>query len=359
MTPHEHDFALPLDTPPMEARSAEAIPDGDAAWQYEPKWDGFRCLAFKAADAVELRAKSGKPLGRYFPEVVALLREVAATDFVIDGELVIELGGHLAFDALQMRLHPAASRIRKLAAETPARLMLFDMLAAPGGASLIEAPLSRRRAALEAFVAQAGVAGRLMISPCTRDRDAAARWLGEAGQGATDGVIAKRVDGAYVPGERAMVKVKRLRTADCVVGGFRYESNSRAVGSLLLGLYDDAGKLDHVGFTSTIADAERAGADPQAGGVARGARLHRQRTGWPEPVEHGAQRRLGTAAAGAGGGGALRPCHRRPLPARHQAAALAPRQGAAAMHDGADRAAGGGRDGAVARLITPACRRRW
>ncbi|HUD62333.1 MAG TPA: ATP-dependent DNA ligase [Acetobacteraceae bacterium] len=250
-------FDLPLDTPPMESRVAATIPAADAAWQYEPKWDGFRCLAFKSGTNLELRAKSGKPLGRYFPEVVALLRDLPEPRFVIDGELVVELEGHLAFDALQMRLHPAESRIRKLAAATPARLIVFDMLVGTDGASLVDQPLERRRAELEAFMARVTVAKKLLISPATRDRKRAEKWLVDAGHGATDGVVAKRLADPYTPGERTMIKVKRLQTADCVVGGFRYQSDSREVGSLLLGLYDDAGKLDHVGFTSTITDAER------------------------------------------------------------------------------------------------------
>jgi ATP-dependent DNA ligase len=250
-------FALPLDTPPMEAKTADALPAGDGSWQFEPKWDGFRCLAFKAGDAVELRAKSGKPLGRYFPEVVALLRKIDAPHFVADGELVIEIEGRLAFDTLQMRLHPAESRIRKLAAETPARLILFDMLVAPDGQVLLDRPLEQRRHALEAFMKTAAVPKKLILSPYTRDAKKAAKWLGAAGHGETDGVVAKRLNDAYTPGERTMIKVKRLRTADCVIGGFRYESRSREVGSLLLGLYDSAGKLNHVGFTSTITDEER------------------------------------------------------------------------------------------------------
>jgi ATP-dependent DNA ligase len=240
----------------MEARSAEQLPDGDGPWQYEPKWDGFRCLAFKAGDGVDLRAKSGKPLGRYFPEVVAMLREVAAPQFVVDGELVIELGGRLAFDALQMRLHPAESRIRKLAAETPARLIVFDILADAAGEVVIEQPLRERRKILAAFMKKAAVRKKFVLSPSTTSRGKAEGWLIDP-KGATDGVIAKRLDDVYVPGERIMIKVKRLRTADCVVGGFRYESKSREVGSLLLGLYNAEGKLDHVGFTSTITDAER------------------------------------------------------------------------------------------------------
>lgn len=248
-------FGLPLDTEPMEANSADALPDDSSQWQYEPKWDGFRCLAFKAGDEVELRAKSGKPLGRYFPEVVAMLRDLNAQEFVVDGEIVIEVEGSLSFDALQMRLHPAESRIRKLSAETPAKLILFDMLAS-ADASLIDQPLSARRAALEALIRAEPESG-LELSRCTKSLATAMKWLRESGQGSTDGVVAKLLNDEYRPGERAMVKVKRLRTADCVVGGFRYLANSREVGSLLLGLYNDQGKLDHVGFTSTIAREDR------------------------------------------------------------------------------------------------------
>ncbi|MGX5843542.1 ATP-dependent DNA ligase [Mesorhizobium sp. ArgA1] len=248
-------YALPLDTEPMEAKSADALPDDAGHWQYEPKWDGFRCLAFKAGDAVDLRAKSGKPLGRYFPEVVQMLRDLEARAFVVDGEIVIEVDGALSFDALQMRLHPAESRIRKLSAATPARLILFDILAGADG-PLISQPLSARRGELELFVAKAGNKD-IVLSRATRRLASAAKWLGQSGHGPTDGVVAKRIDDQYRPGERAMIKVKRLRTADCVVGGFRYLANSRDVGSLLLGLYNEDGKLDHVGFTSTIAAQDR------------------------------------------------------------------------------------------------------
>jgi ATP-dependent DNA ligase len=177
---------------------------------------------------------------------------------VVDGELVIELQGRLAFDALQMRLHPAESRIRKLAAATPARLVLFDMLVAPGGAMLIDKPLRQRRKALDPFMKKAAMPNRLLLSPRTTDHSKAGHWLTAAGNAGTDGVIAKRLEDRYTPGERTMIKVKRFRTADCVVGGFRYASRNRQVGTLLLGLYDADGKLDHVGFTSTITDADRA-----------------------------------------------------------------------------------------------------
>lgn len=250
------EFPLPVDTAPMEAKLADAIPVEDGGWQYEPKWDGFRCLAFKSGDAVDIRAKSGKPLGRYFPELVDRLRNMPAGRFVIDGEILIERAGGYSFDALQMRLHPAESRIRKLAGETPAKLMLFDILADPTGRVLTDRPLTERRAALETFVKSTGNED-IELSPATLAIKQARKWLKGSG-GNTDGVIAKRLGDPYLPGERAMVKVKRMRTADCVVGGFRYLAGRREVGSLLLGLYNDDGKLDHVGFTSTISNDDRA-----------------------------------------------------------------------------------------------------
>ena len=241
--------------PPMEAKLVDELPEG-SGWRFEPKWDGFRCLAFRDGGEVELQSKAGKPLGRYFPEVAGMLGELPRGRFAIDGELIIPLGGVLSFDALQMRLHPAESRVRKLARETPAQLMLFDCLADEDRGSLLDAPLSERRAALERFHDEAG-RGDLLLSPFTEERRTAQQWLDHAG-GALDGVVAKRSDGRYEPGERAMLKVKCLRTADCVVGGFRYASRGRQVGSLLLGLYNEEGKLDHVGFTSAIPAEEKA-----------------------------------------------------------------------------------------------------
>ena len=237
----------------MEAKLTEALPDGPG-WQFEPKWDGFRCLAFKRGDDVALQSKSGKPLARYFPEVAAAIAALPVERVVLDGELLIPVGARLSFDALQMRLHPAESRIRKLSVETPARLMLFDCLWAPDG-SLADRPLAERRQALETFYAQHRSA-TLRLSPLTENPVVAQKWLDAAG-GALDGVVAKRRDEAYQPGERAMLKIKRLRTADCVVGGFRYATKKREVGSLLLGLYDHVGLLHHVGFTSAIPAADR------------------------------------------------------------------------------------------------------
>jgi ATP-dependent DNA ligase len=242
---------------PMEARSAESLPDEPGEWQYEPKWDGFRCLAFKEAHTVELRGKSGASLSRFFPEVVATLLEIPFERFVVDGELVIELNGRITFDALQARLHPAASRIHRLSLETPARLILFDMLVGPDGSPVGALPLAERRSALETFGEKAAIAGKLIVTPCTRDLGQATQWLDDFYRDGRDGVVAKRLDGKYLSGERAMIKVKRLRTADCVVGGFRRQSGGLEVGSLLLGLYNAQGLLDHVGFTSTIANDER------------------------------------------------------------------------------------------------------
>jgi ATP-dependent DNA ligase len=241
---------------PMEARLVSELPEGPG-WQFEPKWDGFRCLAFKRKGSVELRAKSGKPLTRYFPEIASALKRLAAKTFVLDGELLIAQANTLSFDALQMRLHPAQSRIDKLSKETPALLMCFDMLEATDGASLLQQPLAKRRRSLEVFFAALRKPSALRLSPCTRKAAEAKRWLREAGRGALDGAIAKPLDRPYAPEERAMLKVKCLRTADCVVGGFRYETNGKLVGSMLLGLYNDEGALDHVGFTSGIADSER------------------------------------------------------------------------------------------------------
>ena len=201
-----------------------------------------------------MTSKSGKPLARYFPEVVEMLHWVKTKHFLLDGELIIPLGDALSFEALQMRLHPAESRVRKLAKETPAELMAFDLLE-QDGKLLAELPLWKRRDQLEKFLKENAVEG-LLLSPMTCDRKTAVRWLERSG-GALDGVIAKRADQEYRPGERAMIKVKQQRTADCVVGGFRYADKKKVVGSLLLGLYDDEGSLHHVGFTSAIPAKER------------------------------------------------------------------------------------------------------
>jgi len=211
-------------------------------------------MAWRAGDTVLIMSKSGKPLGRYFPELVAILASTGAHDFVLDGEIILPVGDVLSFDALQARLHPAASRIARLSRETPAQLMLFDCLALDGVDRVLR-PLNERRVALEQFHAMEGGLS-LLLSPATADGAKAQHWLDASG-GALDGVVAKRLDQAYQAGERAMLKVKQHRTADCVVGGFRRGKGSSLVASLLLGLYDEAGKLNHVGFTSAIAQADK------------------------------------------------------------------------------------------------------
>ncbi len=238
----------------MEAKLVSALPDAPG-WQFEPKWDGFRCLAYRDGDTIDLQSKSGKPLARYFPEVVAFLRGLNTLRFILDGELLIPVREALSFDALQMRLHPAESRITKLSRETPASFMAFDLLL-DGDSLLADKPLSARRAALEGFAAREDEPA-LRLSPYTEARSQADDWLARSG-GALDGVVAKRIDDPYRPGERAMLKVKRTRTADCIVAGFRHASGSAAIGSLLLGLYDDAGLINHVGFTSAIKTSDQA-----------------------------------------------------------------------------------------------------
>ncbi|HYC66101.1 MAG TPA: ATP-dependent DNA ligase [Reyranellaceae bacterium] len=241
----------------MEARQVDELPRGPG-WQYEPKWDGFRCLAIRKGKQVELLGRSGKSLARYFPEMVEALAKLKLDRFVLDGELVIPVGRSLSFEALQMRLHPAESRIRRLAGETPSLFIAFDLLQDSDGRDLVKTPLAERRAALERLFRKLGKSAHLRLSDATTSRAIAARWLRRAGAGALDGVVAKRLDEPYRAGERAMLKIKRLRSADCVVGGFRYATAAKQVGSLLLGLYNEQGLLDHVGFTSAIADKERA-----------------------------------------------------------------------------------------------------
>ncbi|WP_238564911.1 ATP-dependent DNA ligase [Sphingobium bisphenolivorans] len=241
-------------TEPMEAKLVDSLP-AEGEWQYEPKWDGFRAIASRAGGAVEIMSKSGNSLARFFPEILAALRTTKSDHYVLDGELILPVGDVLSFDALQARLHPAESRIERLSRETPAQLMLFDCLALEER-SLFDRPLADRREALEQFHRGEG-SGTLLLSPCTPRRTHAEKWLAASG-GALDGVIAKPLAEPYQPGERAMRKVKQHRTADCVVGGFRRAKDGAQVASLLLGLYDDAGLLNHVGFTSALGKEDRA-----------------------------------------------------------------------------------------------------
>ena len=241
----------------MEAKLVEEIPRGDN-WQYEPKWDGFRCLAFRQGGTLLLQSKAGQPLGRYFPELVDALLKLKATQFVLDGEIVILQDGHLSFDDLLLRIHPAASRVQKLSHETPATYLLFDLLVDSEGKSFANRPLSERRQRLEQFVKAVGKQKSIQLSPATRDYATAQNWMRDLAASGFDGVMAKELNCVYASGDRSgMHKIKRIRTADCVVGGFRYASKGGEVGSLLLGLYDKDGKLNHVGFTSSFSAAER------------------------------------------------------------------------------------------------------
>jgi ATP-dependent DNA ligase len=289
--------------PPAEAKSVTSLPH-ESGWLYEPKWDGFRCLAFRLGGEVILQSKAGQPLGRYFPEIIAALLALPARKFVLDGEIVIRSGAGLDFDALLQRIHPAASRIQRLSQETPSTYMVFDLLVDGQGRSLAAKPLSARRMALQEFAAANISAGpdpkpskkagaqttfkssdRIMLSPASADFATAEKWMREGAASGWDGVVAKRLDCEYMSGERTgMVKIKRIRTADCVVGGFRWargkNSESKAadsksatsanlktadpqkrpteeVGSLLLGLYNKNGQLDHIGFSSSFTREER------------------------------------------------------------------------------------------------------
>ena len=252
---------MPLSVPstlePMEALSVEAIPEGPE-WQYEPKWDGFRCLAFRDGDSVELQSKAGQPLGRYFPEIVEALAGLKAQRFVLDGEIAVPEGQGFSFDALLQRVHPAASRVKRLSQETPAILIAFDLLADEKGRSLVDAVLRERRVELETFATKHfSKTGKLRLSPASPKLAEARKWLAKTGA-TLDGVIAKRLDLPYRAGERdGMQKVKNYRSADCVVGGFRYAAGKKVIGSLLLGLYGEDGLLHHVGFTSSFAQAEK------------------------------------------------------------------------------------------------------
>lgn len=248
---------LPKTYAAMEAQPAEELPQGPD-WHYEPKWDGFRCIAFRDGNRVDLQSKSGKPLTRYFPELVAALSNVKATQFVLDGEIVIPVDGNLSFDDLLMRIHPAASRITKLSESTPCIFVIFDLLVDATGKKLVSRTLGDRRRALEEFFRKfLRDDETTRLSPSTKDIAVARKWF-HMGTG-LDGIVAKRDDLPYQTGKRSgMQKIKKQRTADCVVGGFRYLEKKRLVGSLLLGLFDEKGKLDHVGFTSAIRDERRA-----------------------------------------------------------------------------------------------------
>jgi ATP-dependent DNA ligase len=249
-------FAIAPPVEPMLAKLATDVPGGEG-FLYEPKWDGFRAIVFCAGDDVFIQSRDLKPLGRYFPELHAALVAGLPGGCVLDGEIVIATGRGLDFDALQMRLHPAASRVAKLAQETPSAFVAFDALAIDGQ-DLRDVAQHERRSRLERLLAS--VAPPIHLTPMTRDPGQAREWLARFEGAGLDGVIAKPVDGIYQPGKRAMIKVKHTRTADCVVAGFRWHKTGRdrLVGSLLLGLYDASGRLQHVGVTSAFTMAMRA-----------------------------------------------------------------------------------------------------
>ena len=249
---------LPFDPPlePMLAKPSDGLPDGDG-WLFEPKWDGFRAIVFRDGDEVLIQSRDLKPLDRYFPELGEPLRAQLPERCVLDGEVVIARGGALDFEALLLRIHPAESRVRMLAGETPASFVAWDLLAL-GDEDLRGVPQGERRARLEAVLG--GAVPPIHLTPATLDRSLAADWFDRFEGAGLDGVVAKRLDGTYQPGKRAMIKIKHERTADCVVAGFRWHKNGPGthIGSLLLGLFDDTGKLHHLGVTSSFTWERRA-----------------------------------------------------------------------------------------------------
>lgn len=249
------DLPIAPPFPPMEAKRVTAVPSGEG-WLYEPKWDGFRAVVFRSDGEVAIQSKAGQPLTRYFPEVVEAVLALRAKKFVLDGEIVVQVGNRLSFDDLLQRIHPAESRVRKLAAEAPANLYVFDLLFWKGK-ELTAIAIEERRRKLEAFF-EGEESDLIQLSPATTDRKTALDWFRNFGAMGLDGVMAKRLGEPYHSGDReGMVKVKHLKTADCVVGGFRYGEGTRLVGSLLLGLYDDEGRLVHIGHTSSIRNDDR------------------------------------------------------------------------------------------------------
>ncbi|HNJ96527.1 MAG TPA: ATP-dependent DNA ligase [Ilumatobacteraceae bacterium] len=241
---------------PMLAKLSDDIPEGDG-WLYEPKWDGFRCIVVRDGDTVELTSRNERPFTRYFPELLGPLRDQLPDGCVIDGEIVLPAADDrgLDFDALLQRIHPAESRVRRLSAETPASFVAFDLLG-EGGRDLMNEPLSVRHARLEALMA--GATAPLHMCPSTTDHQQASRWFVECEGAGLDGVVAKRLSDPYTPDKRTMVKVKHRRTADCVIAGYRVHKDGKGVGSLLLGLYDETGRLHHVGVAASFTVKRRA-----------------------------------------------------------------------------------------------------
>lgn len=291
-------FAIAPPLAPMLAKLADAVPAG-AGWLYEPKWDGFRAIVFRSADDVYLQSRDLKPLDRYFPELHAALADALPAGCVLDGEIVIATAHGLDFDRLQLRLHPARSRVEKLAKETPASFVAFDLLAADGE-PLLDQPQEARRARLERLLH--GVRAPIHLTPVTRDRDLAVDWLARFEGAGLDGVIAKPAAAVYQPGKRAMIKIKHARTADCVVAGFRWYKDARgAVGSLLLGLYDDGGTLHHVGVTSSFTMDRRRALAEELAPLRDGALAQHPWRAWGEESAHAGQRMPGGQSRWSGG----------------------------------------------------------
>ena len=248
---------LPVKPPvlPMLAKRVSALPE-EGEWIFEPKWDGFRTLIFRDGDEVFIQSRDERPFNRYFPELIEPIKKQLPKRCVLDGEIVMPVDGALEFDTLQLRLHPAESRVKKLAAEIPASIMFFDLLC-EGDRSLCDTPFEKRRERLEKICAK--LEAPLHCTPATRDRDEAQDWFNRFEGAGLDGVVAKAVDGTYEPNKRVMLKVKHERECDCVVAGFRWHKTGgkTKVGSLLLGLYNDDGQLEHVGVCASFTDAKR------------------------------------------------------------------------------------------------------
>ena len=322
----------------MLAKLARELPEREGLY-YEPKWDGFRCIVFRDGDDVVLGSRNEKPLTRYFPELVDSLRANLPDRCVIDGEIVIAGPTGLDFDALSQRIHPADSRVELLARTTPASFVAFDLLAL-GDDDLQGEPYAVRRRTLEQALATS--APPIHLTPVTTQPDVARDWFSRFEGAGLDGVVVKDGELTYQPDKRAMMKVKHERTADCVVGGFRWHKSGGVVGSLLLGLFDEAGVLHHVGVASGFSAARRTEfvdtLDPYRSDAGRrssvAGRRHPRRAcpRWPEPLERGQGPQLGAHPPRPGGGGRLRPPPGRPLPARHVLRPLASGPGTGIVH---------------------------
>jgi len=291
---------LPFDPPlePMLAKAADSLPEGDG-WLFEPKWDGFRAIVFRDGDEVLIQSRDLKPLDRYFPELAAPLREQLPERCVLDGEVVIARNGGLDFEALLLRIHPAESRVRMLAGESPASYVAWDLLAL-GDDDLRGVPQAERRTLLEGALGRA--TPPIHLTPATRDRALAADWFDRFEGAGLDGVVAKRLDGTYQPGKRAMIKVKHQRTADCVVAGFRWHKNGPGthVGSLLLGLFDDAGRLHHAGITASFTWERRASLAEELAPLREGGLEGHPWAEWAEWADAGSADASGQRLPGAG-----------------------------------------------------------